>query len=244
MLRASLLLTGTLALAGLQPPAPGITSGYHGPWAGAGVTSAGVAASTVRATPECPVPCQGTIACRLCSVKLELYRSWMEEVGRGVEMHPLHPSMVSWLSPFFPGTDLQAVRVGYTSRQVADGLTDCDRIFLARPQMAEAARIGGAMERAEFELFLHELVHVEQCTRLGGRDAYALLWFRDVGVGALTLLLTGGHWMGLHGAMPMEAEAAGRAVEILEAVESDAAHREASGHRARQTSAAAKVSHR
>lgn len=143
----------------------------------------------------------------------------MDEVGRGVELHPLPDATAAALAPYLPGVDLSAVRVGYTPKQLADGLTDCDRIFLSQPGMAEAIRVGDPLDRPEMELFLHELVHSEQCARLGGRDAYALLWFRDVGVGALTLLLTGGHWMGLHGAMPMEAEAAGRAVEILAELE-------------------------
>lgn len=169
---------------------------------------------------DCPLPCGGTLSCRICAAKLELYRSWMDEVGRGVELHPLPEETRHRLAPHFPELDLASVRVGYTPRQLADGLTDCDRIYLARPGMAEAVRTGGPLEPAELELLLHELVHVEQCGRLGGRDTYALLWFRDVGLGALTLLLTGGDWMGLHGAMPMEAEAGRRAAELLPEVES------------------------
>jgi hypothetical protein len=215
LLPAGILLLGSPA----PSPAPPVLAPGAPDAIGASTARPGPPAATGVA-PDCPVPCQGSIACRLCAVKLELYRGWMDEVGRGVELHPLPAATIATLAPHFPGVDLEVVRVGHTAMQLADGLTDCDRIYLAGAELAEAVRSGTSLAPLEMEFFLHELVHVEQCAGLGGRDAYALLWFRDVGVGALTLLLTGGHWMGLHGAMPMEEEAARRAAEIREALES------------------------
>jgi hypothetical protein len=168
---------------------------------------------------ECPAPCQGTISCRLCTLKLELYREWMRAVDQGVDRFPLPQPIVHSLAHHFPGVDLNVVEVGSTRRQAADGLTDCTRIYLADAGVTEGLR-QGRLPRGDFlELFLHELVHVEQCALLGGRDAYALLWFRDLGIGALDLLRSGGGWQRLHLAMPMEAEAAARAAELTPAVE-------------------------
>jgi len=168
---------------------------------------------------ECPAPCQGTVSCRICTLKLELYREWMRAVDQGVDRFPLPPSIVHRLAHHFPDVDLAVVEVGSTRRQAADGLTDCTRIYLADADVTEGIR-EGRLPRGDFlELFLHELVHVEQCALLGGRDAYALLWFRDLGIGALDLLRSGGGWDRLHTAMPMEAEAAARAAELTPAVE-------------------------
>jgi hypothetical protein len=168
---------------------------------------------------ECPAPCQGSISCRLCTLKLELYREWMRAVDQGVDRFPLPESIVQTLAHHFPHVDLAAVEVGSTRKQAADGLTDCTRIYLADAGVTEEIR-RGRLPRGDFlELFLHELVHVEQCALLGGRDAYALLWFRDLGIGALDLIRSGGGWDRLHLAMPMEAEAAARAAALTPAVE-------------------------
>ena len=168
---------------------------------------------------ECPAPCQGTLSCRLCTLKLELYREWMRAVDQGVDRFPLPEPIVHALAHHFPDVDLAAVEVGSTRRQAADGLTDCSRIYLADARVTDEIR-EGRLPRGDFlELFLHELVHVEQCALLGGRDAYALLWFRDLGIGTLDLIWNGGGWERLHLAMPMEAEAAARAAALTPEVE-------------------------
>lgn len=168
---------------------------------------------------ECPAPCTGPLPCRLCTLKLQLYREWMEVVDTGVDRFPLPETLVRRLAPHFPLLDLGVVEVGMTRKQVADGLTDCTRVYLADPVTVEQLRSGVLPSGPILELFLHELVHVEQCMLMGGRDAYALHWFRDLGVGTLGLLRRGGGWTELHGAMPMEAEAAGRAALLVQEVE-------------------------
>jgi len=152
-------------------------------------------------------------------MKLELYREWMRAVDQGVERFPLPQDIVDQLAPHFPDLELELVEVGSTRRQAADGLTDCTRIYLADAEVTEGIRRGRLPRGDYLELFLHEMVHVEQCALLGGRDAYALLWFRDLGIGALELLRNGGGWGRIHLAMPMEAEAAARAAALTPQVE-------------------------
>jgi len=168
---------------------------------------------------ECPAPCTGPLPCRLCTLKLQLYREWMEVVDMGVDRFPLPDALVRRLAPHFPLLDLAVVEVGMTRKQVADGLTDCTRVYLADPITVEKLRTGVLPSGPILELFLHELVHVEQCRLMGGRDAYALHWFRDLGLGTLGLLRRGGGWTELHAAMPMEAEAAARAAVLVQEVE-------------------------
>lgn len=175
---------------------------------------------------ECPAPCSGPLTCRICTLKLEAYREWMEVVDAGVERFPLSPSLVERLSPHFPLLDLEVVEVGATRKQVADGLTDCTRVYLADPRTVAELREGELPSGPFLELFLHELVHVEQCLRMGGRDAYALTWFRDLGVGAMALLQGGQGWNDLHAAMPMESQAAARAAVLVHEVEAQAEARE------------------
>lgn len=198
-----LLLAGALLALGLLPAS---ASARQGP---------------PPATPgvECPSPCAGPLSCRLCALKLELYREYMEVVDAGVDRFPLPDPLVRRLAPWFPGLELGVVEVGLTRKQVADGLTDCTRIYLADPVTVAQLRSGNLPRGPVLELFLHELVHVEQCMQMGGRDAYALTWFRDLGVGALALILRGEGWTDLHGAMPMEADAAARAAVLVQEVE-------------------------
>lgn len=159
-------------------------------------------------------------------MKLELYREWMAVVDVGVDRFPLPSSVARTLAPHFPRLDLGAVEVGLTRKQMADGLTDCTRIYLADPATVGELRAGVLPSGPFLELFLHELVHADQCLRMGGRDAYALTWFRDLGVGALALLRRGEGWMDLHAAMPMEAEAAARAAVLVHEVQAQVEARE------------------
>lgn len=184
------------------------------------------APSARTAVAACPAPCAGSLSCRLCTLKLQLYREWMAAVDSGVQRFPLPEPLVRTLTPWFPQVDLDVVEVGLTRKQVADGLTDCTRIYLADPITVEDLRSGVLPEGPVLELFLHELVHVEQCLLLGGRDAYALNWFRDLGLGALVLIRRGEGWTDLHGAMPMEADAAARAAVLVQEVEAAASGRE------------------
>jgi len=173
--------------------------------------------------PPCPATCPPAMGCRVCRLKLDLYRTWMEEVGRGATMHALPGPVLARLAPFFPDLPLEGIRVGFSPRQLADGITDCMDIYLALPEVVEALLRGQPLPGPELELFIHEVVHAEQCHGLGGREAYALHWFRDLGLGALLLLLSGDGWRGLHGAMPMEAEAAARARDVTARLLGDAA---------------------
>lgn len=167
---------------------------------------------------ECPSPCSGPLPCRICTLKLELYREWMEVVDAGVERFPLPAPLVRRLAPHFPLLDLGVVEVGMTRKQVADGITDCTRVYLADPATIGEIQAGLLPRGPYLELFLHELIHVEQCILMGGRDAYALRWFGDLGVGTLALLWRGDGWTDLHGAMPMEADAAARAAVLVHEV--------------------------
>lgn len=57
--------------------------------------------------------------------------------------------------------------------------------------------------KGDFIWLLHELQHYNQCKRIGGRDHYALMWFRDLG----NTLLKSGILKTIHDRMPMEKEA-------------------------------------
>jgi hypothetical protein len=149
----------------------------------------------------------------LCEGRLALYAQVMSVVAEGVTTRPLPDRLVDALARFYPRSDLRRVRVGHSANQPAENaITDCTTIYFSSALVVD--RIGSASLKsdAEWVWLLHELRHTEQCSILGGRDAYAVGWMEDV---PLEPLKRGEVDLeALHRAMPMEADATERAVAI------------------------------
>jgi hypothetical protein len=152
------------------------------------------------------------LACRsavsLCEAKLAAYRAQMDELAAGVELSLLPGSYRRVLARFFPRLDLAGVRFGWSDRQPADNaITDCDRIYFARADFVARLRSEELRATSEWLWLLHELRHAEQCTLLGGRDAYAARWLDELGLA----FLADADLATLHDRLPMEGDADARA---------------------------------
>jgi hypothetical protein len=140
--------------------------------------------------------------------RLTEYRSlfrWIHEKADGLT--PLPSSTRAALQHDYQ-VNLDNVRIAHSSRTGGGCITDCKKIYCSRVAFVNGVR-SGSISR----LLLHELVHAEQCRQWGGRNRYAVRWFRELPIGIVGGLRKGsdGYVERAHDHMPMEAHAIDKA---------------------------------
>jgi len=109
--------------------------------------------------------------------------------------------------------NLRNVKI-YESSGVAarNAMTDCHKIYFPRSSgIYGKMKKGIALNVKDKRWLLHEVVHTQQCTRVGGRNNYAIKWFSHIPIGTLKALIKGksveNFSTRLHDKMPMESNA-------------------------------------
>lgn len=93
------------------------------------------------------------------------------------EPRALPKSTLERLQPFFPGYDLKQVTLVPTAALAKGCFTDCDKIFCAEDGTVDQWSGDSATIN---RLLLHQIVHSQNCERLGGRERFALHWFQQL----------------------------------------------------------------
>jgi hypothetical protein len=170
---------------------------------------------------NCPNPlidAAGAAAClarqQACTMKIDLYKSYMLQLGLGTTQFGLPQLYLDVLQPMFSG-DLRAWRFAFGDRQPANNATtDCAVTYFNRQSMIDDLRNARLSQDTEIGWLLHELRHFAQCSQLGGRDAYAKMWFGNLEVAFLQTNST--DMSVLHDKMIMEGDAGRVAASLLD----------------------------
>lgn len=142
-----------------------------------------------------PLKCDGVkyAACLArqtdCQVKLNLFNAYLGQMGLGVSLYAMDGYNRAILAPYFPTIDLSAWRFGFSDRQPPDNATtDCNTTYfnnasfvnnLTRGHIDLSNRVTSA-DGKRVPWVLHELYHYVQCNNVGGRTAYARMWFDNL----------------------------------------------------------------
>jgi hypothetical protein len=154
---------------------------------------------------------------------LALYRTMFKRIRfKADRPTPLPAATISTLQQSFRARDLRQVRIAHTRSKFLSGgscIVDCRIIYCRNRNMVRRARgIGmaaGVPPRIS-DLLLHEIEHTAQCARWGGRNRYALKWFRHLPIGILRAMKRGdgGFLDRQHDRMPLEAKAERKAQRL------------------------------
>ena len=154
---------------------------------------------------------------------LILYRTMFQRIRRKADRPTVLPAAtIAALQGSYRARDLRQVRIAHTrSKFLSAGscIVDCKTIYCRNRNMVRRARgIGmaaGAAPRIS-DLLLHEIEHTAQCARWGGRNRYALKWFRHLPIGILRAMKRGddGFMTRQHDRMPLEARAERKAQRL------------------------------
>jgi hypothetical protein len=155
-------------------------------------------------------------ACRPIEVTLNMrynaYKAFMRKF-EGKADTKMHPALSDFVKKNYD-LDLEAVRWGYASNTPSTCITDCTKIYCDKKNLIEMVRSGTVTN----DIVFHELGHVQQCKKVGGRDDYAKMWFRDLPkgfFGALDPELDGKFKDKIHDEMPMEKDAEAKGVKTF-----------------------------
>lgn len=147
-----------------------------------------------------------------CQVKLDLYNTYMAQLGAAVSMSQLPQLYIDVLQPHYRGADLRSWRFGFSDRQPPNNATtDCSNTYFNNRNFVDKLRAGHLTDNSDYSWLLHELQHFVQCTRLGSRNAYAKMWFDQLE----TTFIQNNNLATLHDRMPMEGEADTTANTVL-----------------------------
>lgn len=142
---------------------------------------------------------------------LDLYHAYMRK-WEGLADHSIPAHLKPFISEQY-GIDPDTVRWGRVPEtDNSTCITDCNRINCDKDWVLDRIESGYDWHIHEdggtTNLLFHELVHVEQCKREGGRDNYAMLWFSNLPLGIINALITGQKVKAdnVHDLMPMEIE--------------------------------------
>lgn len=144
------------------------------------------------------------------------YQQYMQNIGSR-NKGPLHTSVIALLQPFYQ-SDLRKVTVSVGKSSLGDGMTDCYDVHFPSDTLVRALQQGvHLISNKERQWVLHELKHADQCTALGGRKKYAIMWFGqleitsnfrpDLIVADFLTTLNNKSMRSVHDAMPMEKDA-------------------------------------
>lgn len=171
-----------------------------------------------NASQQCQQSCgSGQNQCyNRCIAEYNNYDTYTRHVGQGVSLRALPSHVAEVLQNHFPDTDVRHWRFGHTSKLLGDteALTDCNRTYFRSPSYVEELAQGrvpvkdrNSISTSHMLFALHELWHVNQCAKWGGRFAYQRLWaieLRQVSGKAPDYNFDS---YAMYLAMPMEAEA-------------------------------------
>lgn len=139
-----------------------------------------------------------------CQGKIDLYMTYMAQLGAGVSMSQLPQLYIDLLRPHYPGGDLRSWRFGFGNRQPPNNATtDCTNTYFNNQAFVDRLRAGNLTSDSDFLWLFHEMQHFVQCGRVGGRGFYAKMWFDQLE----TTFIQNNNLATLHDRMPMEGEA-------------------------------------
>ncbi len=145
-----------------------------------------------------------------CQTALTLYQYHMSQLSLGAQMKQLPDLYVELLQPLFANLSLAKVRFGFASLPTLT-VTDCSRIYAGNAILVNGWADGSTTRDVDLRTLLHALEHAQQCSKVGGRDAYAIQWYGEVN----PQTIAGGNMLAIHNAMPTEAETNARAAQML-----------------------------
>jgi hypothetical protein len=140
----------------------------------------------------------------VCISKIKLYQTYMIQLrSRTKKMYKLPPKYLRYASLYPQLSNLKGYRFGYSNHQPKlNATTDCNKTYYNDEKYVNQIRQGRIHPKKLYWL-LHELQHYNQCKRVGGRDNYALMWFRDLDIS----IIRKHNLKNIHNRMPMEKEA-------------------------------------
>ena len=147
--------------------------------------------------------CHARIA--VCETKLTLYNGYMGQLGAGTTTFALPALYRDVLQPLYWSGNLANYRFAFGDRQPANNATtDCGVTYFNNQAMVNDIRNATISDSTRWDWLFHELRHFTQCSGLGGRDAYAKMWFGHLEVA----FLQNNNLETIHDRMIMEGDAA------------------------------------
>src|SRR4030095_75966 len=156
------------------------------------------------------------------------YNIYMDQMGAGVSRHQLPDVYRDILAARYPQTNFNTFRFGFSDRQPPNNATtDCNVTYFNNSDYVDRLRNGAA--NPNWFWLLHEITHTEQCTALGGREAYSKRWWdeMDAALNAQGIKVNflqppdalanqiGTLFAQVHDMMPMEQQATNKANALL-----------------------------
>jgi hypothetical protein len=135
------------------------------------------------------------------------YKAFMRKWEGKADTH-MHPALQDFVKAHYPSVDVARIRwglVGDTPRSTC--ITDCYDIYCDKDTVLDQVK-NGRVESGT--LIFHELTHVEQCQKQGGREEYAKYWFRNLPQGFFNAIdgnVKDDFKADVHDKMPMESGA-------------------------------------
>ncbi len=155
----------------------------------------------------------------------KLFMSWVNSGVSGANNLALPADLKAKLKPYY-SYDLGVARYAYTTRFSNLAMCDCTKIYFGNKPMVDAISLNKTLTLSQVRWLSHELTHVEQCLKWGGRKNYANTWFKQLTKEVLNKMLRGSfsnivqnvanaQASAIHDSMSMEQEAEQRAAAVL-----------------------------
>ncbi len=155
----------------------------------------------------------------------KLFMSWVNSGVSGSNNLALPAALKTKLKPYY-SFDLGLARYAYTTRFSNLAMTDCTKIYFGNKPIVDAVSLNKTLTLSQVRWLAHELTHVEQCQKWGGRKNYANTWFKQLTKEVLNKILKGSfsnivqnianaQASAIHDSMSMEQEAEQRAAAVL-----------------------------
>jgi len=144
------------------------------------------------------------------------YKAFMRKWEGKADTH-MHPALQAFVKQHYPSMDVARVRWGLVSNTPSSTcITDCYDIYCDKATVLDQVK-SGRVESGT--LIFHELTHVEQCQKQGGREEYAKFWFKNLPQGFFNAIdgnVKDDFKKDLHDKMPMESAAARKGEAVTE----------------------------
>lgn len=155
----------------------------------------------------------------------KIFMSWVNSGVSGSNNLALPAALKTKLKPFY-SFDLGVARYAYTTRFSNLAMCDCTKIYFGNKPIVDAVSLNKTLSLSQVRWLAHELTHVEQCLKWGGRKNYANTWFKQLTKEVLNKMLKGSfssivqnvanaQAAAIHDSMSMEQEAEQRAAAVL-----------------------------
>ncbi len=150
----------------------------------------------------------------VCISKIKLYQTYMAQLRSRTKMYRLPPKYLRYASLYPQLGNLKGYRFGYSNHQPKqNATTDCNKTYYNDKKYVNQLK-QGRVHSTRLYWLLHELQHYNQCKRVGGRDNYALMWFRDLDIS----IIRKRNLKNIHDRMPMEKEATNVAISLCKRI--------------------------